>query len=300
MPKQERVYQRSASSDDFHKLEQTLIIYDWDDTLCPSWWIQDNSPRLSFEQPPPAEECYIRPLATLEKVLNELLRRSMLLGKVVIVTNAIEPWVDTSSQNYLPGLEPTLDQIRVLYAREMYEEYQLSVGRSSALKRQASKLGAPAPGMFPSGRRGRKPSTDSDDLTSRSDHTTDMEASFSQEVDEGAPTLWKELAFREEIGRFYSQYENQSWKNVISIGDAIFERDALRSVVSKRPSKHYKCRTKTAKMLDDPSVDELIKQLKVMCESIEHIVKYDGNLDIELSEADIDFDMDVVDSFLAS
>merc|ERR1719265_1477706 len=83
---------------------------------------------------------------------------------------------------------------------------------------------------------------------------------MQQHQDELAPQRWKELVFEQEISGFYSRYAHQSWKNVITIGDSIFERDAVRRVVLNRPSAKKKCRTKTAKLLDEPEIDELISE----------------------------------------
>merc|ERR1712050_151124 len=87
-------------------------------------------------------------------------------------------------------------------------------------------------------------------------------ARLALQADGMAPQRWKEIAFEQEINGFYSRYAHQSWKNVISVGDSIFERDALRRVVLLHQSKK-KCRTKTLKLFDDPEVYELIQQVRV-------------------------------------
>ena len=66
-------------------------------------------------------------------------------------------------------------------------------------------------------------------------------------------------------------------------------------MVSGRPSKNRQCRTKTAKLLDEPTIEELIKQLKVIHDGISLIVQYDGNLDIEIDEDDLDFDLKMIE-----
>jgi len=121
---------------------------------------------------------------------------------------------------------------------------------------------------------------------------TTHESSLDLEV---APRQWKEAAFREELANFYAQ---SSWKNVVSIGDSVFERDALRHVISGRPTKQRRCRTKTTKLLDEPTIEELIKQLKVLHDGISLIVQYNGNLDIELDEEDLDFDISTIETMM--
>jgi len=200
-----------------------------------------------------------------------MLRSAMLLGKVVIVTNAMEPWVDTSCRNFLPSLLPIVSQLPVIYARSIYDSHcDPQKGRSLE-----------GPGMYSA--------TGQNKLAS---YNTQM---FLQ--DEMAPQRWKELAFDQEISGFYSRYSHQSWKNIISIGDSIFERDAVRRVVLNRPTKK-KCRTKTAKLLDEPEIGELIAQVQVIHESLGLMVQYDGNLDIEIDEEDLKLDLAFADKIL--
>jgi len=108
------------------------------------------------------------------------------------------------------------------------------------------------------------------------------------------PQRWKEVAFEQEIGGFYSRYQHQSWKNIISIGDSVFERDAVRRVVPNRHSTKKKCRTKTLKLFDDPGIEDLIAQVKVVRDVLCTMVQYDGDLDIELSEEDLHDDSPVL------
>merc|ERR1712107_838493 len=91
--------------------------------------------------------------------------------------------------------------------------------------------------------------------------------------------IWSRIkgrAIAAALSDFYSQYEGQSWKNVISIGDPDFERLGTRSATKNYMVQHginfessgscdtievsdhvYKVRTKTVKMIDQPSSQEL-------------------------------------------
>eukprot|EP00747_Dinoflagellata_sp_TGD_P207115 gnl/TRDRNA2_/TRDRNA2_80727_c0_seq1.p1 gnl/TRDRNA2_/TRDRNA2_80727_c0~~gnl/TRDRNA2_/TRDRNA2_80727_c0_seq1.p1 ORF type:complete len:371 (-),score=75.84 gnl/TRDRNA2_/TRDRNA2_80727_c0_seq1:62-1087(-) len=327
-----KTYETSASQADFHKPEQTLIVYDWDDTLCPSCWIQDNQPPLSFFRPPPRQEKWLGPLRQLEKLVEGLLLTSMRLGEVVIVTNAQEPWVEQSCRNFLPGVEPLLRKIPVIYAHAVYDELGIEEAQGAAaasrvqaeLNRQATLetsshsglpgafaaspeggasvgtvltggTGGSSPGLSPGGapgmyNRGGRRSSERDASAQLTRGTT------NESVDlEVAPQRWKEAAFRRELKRFYSRYKNQSWKNIVSVGDSHYERDAIREVILGRPTKTKRCRTKTAKMLDEPTIEELIKQVKVIHDGISMMVHYDGNIDIEIDEKDIEFDMKAIE-----
>jgi len=264
----------TGSQADYFKPEQTIILFDWDDTLCPSNWIRENRPALSFFKPAPQDEKYQRPLRELEVHVEATLKLAMKLGKVIIVTNAMEPWVDTSCRNFLPALMPLVSQIPVIYARSIFD----AQGVDAARPRQA------LPGMYGANGQNKLAA-----CHGRLAH---------QQLDQMAPQKWKEVAFEQEIAGFYSRYQHQSWKNVISIGDSIFERDAVRRVVGNRPTNHKKCRTKTAKLLDEPEVDELIAQVRVIHDALGLMVQYDGNLDIEIDEDDLKLDLSLAEKIM--
>jgi len=212
------------------------------------------------------EEIFQRPLRELQHHVERLLRSAMTMGKVVIVTNAMDPWVETSCRNFLPALVPIVSCLPVIYARSIYD--------TQSCERPASASGLALPGLYSASGQNR--------LTSGR-----LSLQQQQQNDELAPQRWKEAAFEQEITGFYSRYARQSWKNVLSIGDSVFERDAVRRVVVNRPSMEKRCRTKTVKLLDEPEINELISQVCVVHEALGMMVQYDGNLDIEIDEEDL-------------
>ena len=95
--------------------------------------------------------------------------------------------------------------------------------------------------------------------------------------------MLKRRAMNRVIKKFYSQYAQQSWKNVISIGDSIFERQALQDVVSfKKQAANKKCRAKTLKLADAPDIDQLNAQMTVLTTWLRPMVLYDDHIDIDL------------------
>jgi hypothetical protein len=95
--------------------------------------------------------------------------------------------------------------------------------------------------------------------------------------------MLKRRAMNRVIKKFYSQYVQQSWKNVISIGDSVFERQALQDVVSfKKQDASKKCRAKTLKLADAPDVDQLNAQMTVLATWLRPMVMYDDHIDIDL------------------
>jgi hypothetical protein len=221
---------------DFAAQDQTIIIFDWDDTLCPSSWMrkhaqfdQDGHLKAKLDQETRHE------LNMLADQVIPLIEAAQDLGKVILVTNAKRPWVDTSCRNFLPSCKNVVKPIPVFYALELLKDLD------------------------------------------------------QQKLDkEGACLLTetKARAMKAAVTDFYSRYPNQSWKNIISIGDAFFEHDAIRQVSRERPhmdNMAKKCRTKTVKLLEGPSIAGMVVQLSIIESWLAKIVQLDNDVDIDLS-----------------
>lgn len=91
-----------------NSFQDTLIIFDWDDTLMCSSAINAN-------QLPP------QLVAQLEPAVEQVLAVAMRLGETCIVTNADELWVLESTRRFAPRCLGILSQVRVLSARKKYE-----------------------------------------------------------------------------------------------------------------------------------------------------------------------------------
>lgn len=87
----------------------TVIIFDWDDTLLCSSAI--NQQQWNAEQ-----------LESLELAGEAALEIAMSLGDTLIVTNGNQTWVQDSSRRFLPKLQPVLSQLRVMSARAIHEQ----------------------------------------------------------------------------------------------------------------------------------------------------------------------------------
>jgi len=104
--------------------DDTLIIFDWDDTLLCSSAIN----LQQWSQPQLDGLC-----ATVENTLGH----AMELGEVMIVTNGVDWWVEDSCRRFLPGLLPLLGRLHVKSARHDYEP--LYPGDPFAWKRETFK-----------------------------------------------------------------------------------------------------------------------------------------------------------------
>jgi hypothetical protein len=206
--------QSAASTPRHDRRDQTIIIFDWDDTVCPTTVCSQQ--RGEEGSALSAEDLDLEPVAAEAKALFR--RASEVADKVVVVTNAGEGWVEWSCAEWLPELLPVLDSVEVVSARSTWEPRGVS-----------------------------------------------------------SPTDWKENSFRDVIEEFYSQYPNQSWKNIICVGDAPYEHEALERVVSADLS-GKRCRAKSVKFMPQPSVERLASQLSMLRDSLEEIVWHDDDI----------------------
>lgn len=104
--------------------EETILIFDWDDTVLPSSWVQGQGLRLDDES---KLSCWQREqLSEVAQVAAETLRIAKQLGTVVLVTNAERGWIELSCQKFMPTLYPALESVKLLSARTTYESPELN------------------------------------------------------------------------------------------------------------------------------------------------------------------------------
>lgn len=196
---------------DYFSPEETIIIFDWDDTICPTTALHNDS---ALEGCPQA----------LQNLVNEarrtLERARQVAAEVVIVTNATEGWVESSCERWMPSVRPVLDTLEFTSARSNWEPMGIT-----------------------------------------------------------CPTAWKAAEFEDVVKRFYSRYWRQSWKNVIVIGDASYEHEALAVVASLAPE-YGRCRAKSIRFVPQPSIEVLARELQMLRENLHDIVLHDGKLDL--------------------
>jgi hypothetical protein len=101
---------------------QTLVLFDWDDTLCPSTWAKSVG-YGSCEVELPSHRAMLAQVAAAAKAA---LQAAEGLGKVVIVTNAEDGWVDLSCRRWMPSLHPIVSKMDHVSARSTWESVALT------------------------------------------------------------------------------------------------------------------------------------------------------------------------------
>jgi len=186
---------------------QTVIIFDWDDTLLCTSCV------MLQEGDEPLPQTLQRQLPGIEKAAARLLEMALQLGHTFIITNAMKGWVEYSAAKYMPGLLPILQKVRVISARDKHE------------------------------------------------------AQYPNDIGE-----WKTQAFLE-VSR---QLDSQVITNLVSLGDADYEMDAVHAMGAG----FERALVKTIKFRPNPSPAELRKQLELATTKFENIVVHGQKLKI--------------------
>ena len=95
----------------------TLFIFDWDDTLFFTTHINP-SKNLNFFYESKTEK---RMMNKIELYVVEILKKALSKGTVLIITNSSDGWVHSCAKFYYPNLLPILDEIKIISARELYQ-----------------------------------------------------------------------------------------------------------------------------------------------------------------------------------
>ncbi|CAB1109861.1 unnamed protein product [Ectocarpus sp. CCAP 1310/34] len=109
----------SGNGDVTNKVEP-LIVFDWDDTMLTSSWIQVNDllQAGSYDELPLEVR---RDLAQLERSVAKCFKNARRLGTVIIITNAESGWVELSAARFFVNVLPLLEGVPVISARSLFE-----------------------------------------------------------------------------------------------------------------------------------------------------------------------------------
>eukprot|EP00746_Dinoflagellata_sp_MGD_P147333 gnl/MRDRNA2_/MRDRNA2_79696_c0_seq1.p1 gnl/MRDRNA2_/MRDRNA2_79696_c0~~gnl/MRDRNA2_/MRDRNA2_79696_c0_seq1.p1 ORF type:complete len:342 (+),score=64.05 gnl/MRDRNA2_/MRDRNA2_79696_c0_seq1:92-1117(+) len=278
-----KTFIQHSSQHQFKNRDQTAIVFDWDDTLFPTTFLDNESAFKDYnplDEERNANEEMRNALDKLEQcqaAAESMIRCAQNFGRVFIVTLSTPGLLKKRCETWYPRVWEMLQKydIPIVSAMELHR---------AELKRQSSTAST---GSMPD--------------------NSEFSASHWAWV--------KGRAIQQELDRFYSQYESQTWKNVISIGDSNFEKygtlGAATAHIQKRlghseSSDHeayvqgwerfdndpdwteslegvheghiFKVRAKLIKMIEDPSPADLAKQLSLLLDVFPSIAFLDGCL----------------------
>lgn len=233
----------SAGTKEGAKPDNNIIIFDWDDTLLPTWYLQDKvSPSLpanAREATVPKDSPFYEMLATHASTVKAMLTLARAVGQVAIVTLALRPWVLTSAERFLPGLDiPELLSrlgIPVYYARE---------------------------------------------------HVKRPDACLAQ-VEEGVDifTVAKRATMIKCL-RKLSRKRKSARMNVISVGDSLAEKDAIKEVLWNMCDEGMLATPvcKTVKFVYQPSAQQLGDELQLLAMWLRQMAGHGEDFDINMED----------------
>ena len=101
------------------KTHNSLIIFDWDDTLLPTSFL---TPYGIFNENIVLSEQIQKKISRLEKSVSKLLKIAVEKGDVYIITNAGVGWVEFSASRFYPSVTEVLKKIKIISARGEFEK----------------------------------------------------------------------------------------------------------------------------------------------------------------------------------
>ena len=105
-------------------------------------------------------------------------------------------------------------------------------------------------------------------------------------------TQAKMLAMKREAVHFYSQYPGQTWKNIISLGDMVYEHEAVKKLQETRVplEARERLRTKSFVLFPEPSLPALTLQLRIWSLLLPLCARFDGDVDLDLARSPVPFE----------
>ena len=111
----------SLSSTEENNLKNTTItIFDWDDTLFFTNFICPVG--LNYREIEKFSEKEKNLIKSIENSVKTIMEKAILKGEVFIITNSSTGWVEFCSKKFYPEVFPLLKKIKIISARDLYEE----------------------------------------------------------------------------------------------------------------------------------------------------------------------------------
>jgi len=116
-------------------VDDTVVIFDWDDTLFPTWFVSEVvvpclPTNVAADSTLPEDSPFTEALLEHANTVKLLLTNARAIGRVGIVTLAQRPWVLRSARRFWPGFEfeEILKELEIpiIYARECLRKPMIS------------------------------------------------------------------------------------------------------------------------------------------------------------------------------
>ena len=211
-----RTFEEWHPADAEQAFDDTLIFIDWDDTLLASGWLQSTGYKMCQQLEVPLSKEQAAACESLSSYVAALLAAAMKLGRVVIVTNGNDSWVEKSCALFMPRLMSFISAVTVVSARGRYSGILYS------------------------------------------------------------PTTWKRLTFCDIYDMAFVGRKGPF--NIVSIGDSVSEEIAVHALADSRPNADL---TKSVKLMEGPTLTQLIRQLETITAVLPTLVNHPTSLRLQ-------------------
>lgn len=222
----------------------SLIIFDWDDTVMPTAAlaaggrfaapppppppvddIQDEEANDGGQATQPVELQELRPsdeeLAACAEAASKALEAAGKYGKVIILTNAVQGWVFDTASRFMPQLLGDLKELTIISARSIFEPLGIT-----------------------------------------------------------EPWRWKALCMQRILDCYKFDRDGiDGTRNLVSIGDSWHERAAA---ILAAQDLGFPCHVKCLKLQEAPLVGTVARQMDLCAHYFEWLVAHDGHLDLKI------------------
>lgn len=241
-----------------------VIIFDWDDTLCPSSFVDQWKFESYTDLPQHYKNLFVEIGCCVEKCLDAASE----FGQVIIITNSDDGWVKYSAERFVPNLLPCLQRYPIVSARTRYERFypnQPLCWKAAAFAHEVNELY--------SSTKEKNYITSEDDISNSSvgslvstdDSSIDSSMS-SGELQNG------------DVKLIMKDTKGQPTREIVSFGDSMEERTAVRIVANQ-----LSALPKSVMFINTPSPMQIIGQLVMLTNNMSFLCEKKSSLDLEIS-----------------
>lgn len=236
---------------------EKVIIFDWDDTICPSSFV-DQWDIQSFHDLPLHFQNLFNEIG---KEAERCLAAAAQHGTVLIITNSDDGWVNYSAERYIPNLLPVIAKYRIVSARTRYECFypnQPLCWKAAAFAHEVNECFG----------------TEGD----KSDGS--LESMVETDVSEEDSDEMMMTTNNNNYGKRKKNVmkKNEKRKEVVSFGDSMEERTAVQIV-----SDQLSAIPKSVMFVTSPTPVQLLGELSMLTSQMEYVCNHSTVLDLEIS-----------------
>mmetsp|Transcript_29778 Transcript_29778/g.45577 ORF Transcript_29778/g.45577 Transcript_29778/m.45577 type:complete len:343 (+) Transcript_29778:123-1151(+) len=277
---------------DMNNNKNKVIIFDWDDTICPSTFVDQCQIQRFTDFPLHFQNL----MNEIGRVAEQCLAAAAQYGEVIIITNSDDGWVKFSAERYVPSLLPILPKYRVVSARTAYEQFypgQPLCWKAAAFAHEVNEFYSQIEKEMQIEMSHNK-NMDMDDIEQplspmiSTDDSSDDSEMIMHRRDSSKKSLSSHRLPRSSKRKHSNTHSvsaatqayitSQIKREVISFGDSMEERTAVKIV-----STQLTALPKSVMFLTSPSPEQLIGQLVMLTGHMKYICDYTSDLDLEIS-----------------